>query len=234
MTALAFLFAVFLARPCPFYILDEVEAALDDLNLDRFLDLLRRHSSRAQFIVITHQKRTMEAADWLYGVSMGRDGVSKVVSRRRTAGREPPRSPTRPEAAAATRRPWPRDWSELLITARAADGFGRPPARGAETRRRAALPRLRESMARTREALGSEIQATFQGALDAAAWERLEEALIMADVGAPATAARSSASWRPRRPAKDGQRADRAPGRAARADGDASASTGSTCARSRQ
>jgi chromosome segregation protein len=82
MTALAFMFAVFLARPCPFYILDEVEAALDDINLDRFLALLRRYSDRAQFIVITHQKRTMEAADWLYGVSMGGDGVSKVLSRR--------------------------------------------------------------------------------------------------------------------------------------------------------
>ena len=82
MTALAFLFAVFLARPCPFYIMDEVEAALDDLNLDRFLALLRRYSDRAQFIVITHQKRTMEAADWLFGVSMGQDGVSKVLSRR--------------------------------------------------------------------------------------------------------------------------------------------------------
>jgi chromosome segregation protein len=82
LTALAFLFSVFLARPCPFYILDEVEAALDDLNIDRFLALLRRYSSRAQFIVVTHQKRTMEAADVLYGVSMGDDGVSKVVSRR--------------------------------------------------------------------------------------------------------------------------------------------------------
>ena len=81
MTALAFLFAVFLARPCPFYVLDEVEAALDDLNLDRFLALLRRYADRAQFIVITHQKRTMEAADWLFGVSMGGDGVSKVLSR---------------------------------------------------------------------------------------------------------------------------------------------------------
>jgi chromosome segregation protein len=90
MTALAFLFAVFLARPCPFYILDEVEAALDDLNLDRFLALLRRFSDRAQFIVITHQKRTMEAADWLYGVSMGGDGVSKVLSRRLPA--EPERA----------------------------------------------------------------------------------------------------------------------------------------------
>jgi chromosome segregation protein len=82
MTALAFLFAVFLARPCPFYILDEVEAALDDLNIDRFLKLLRQYSSRAQFIVVTHQKRTMDAADSLYGVSMGADGLSKVVSRR--------------------------------------------------------------------------------------------------------------------------------------------------------
>jgi chromosome segregation protein len=82
MTALAFLFAVFLARPCPFYVLDEVEAALDDLNLDRFLTLLRRYADRAQFIVITHQKRTMEAADCLYGVSMADNGVSKVLSRR--------------------------------------------------------------------------------------------------------------------------------------------------------
>ncbi len=85
MTALAFLFAVFLARPCPFYILDEVEAALDDLNIDRFLALLRQYSTRAQFIVVTHQKRTMEAADSLYGVSMSSDGISKVISRRLAA-----------------------------------------------------------------------------------------------------------------------------------------------------
>jgi chromosome segregation protein len=82
LVALAFLFAVFLARPCPFYILDEVEAALDDANIDRFLQLVRRFSDRAQFIIVTHQKRTMDAADILYGVSMGGDGVSKVVSRR--------------------------------------------------------------------------------------------------------------------------------------------------------
>ncbi len=82
MTALAFLFAVFLARPCPFYILDEVEAALDDINIDRFLTLLRGYADRAQFIVVTHQRRTMEAADCLYGVSMAGNGVSKVVSRR--------------------------------------------------------------------------------------------------------------------------------------------------------
>ena len=80
--ALSFLFALFLARPCPFYLLDEVEAALDDANIGRFVGLLRQFSERAQFIVVTHQKRTMEAADVLYGVTMGRDGVSQVVSRR--------------------------------------------------------------------------------------------------------------------------------------------------------
>ncbi len=80
--AISFLFALFLAKPCPFYLLDEVEAALDDANVTRFVELLRRYSDRAQFIVITHQKRTMEAADVLYGVTMGGDGVSQVVSRR--------------------------------------------------------------------------------------------------------------------------------------------------------
>jgi chromosome segregation protein len=80
--AISFLFALFLARPCPFYLLDEVEAALDDTNIGRFVALLRRYSDRAQFIVITHQKRTMEAADILYGVTMGADGVSQIVSRR--------------------------------------------------------------------------------------------------------------------------------------------------------
>jgi chromosome segregation protein len=80
--AIAFLFSLFLARPCPFYLLDEVEAALDDANIGRFVELLRRYADRAQFIVITHQKRTMEAADVLYGVTMGSDGVSQIVSRR--------------------------------------------------------------------------------------------------------------------------------------------------------
>jgi len=90
LVAIAFVFAVFLARPCPFYILDEVEAALDDANIDRFLQLVRRFSDRAQFVVVTHQKRTMDAADVLYGVSMGGDGVTKVVSRKlpREAGED--------------------------------------------------------------------------------------------------------------------------------------------------
>ncbi len=82
LTALALLFALYHTRPCPFYILDEVEAALDDSNLRRFVALvetLRRHT---QFIVVSHQRRTMEMADVLYGVSMQSDGVSKVVSQR--------------------------------------------------------------------------------------------------------------------------------------------------------
>ncbi|MGH2922592.1 MAG: hypothetical protein ACRDKH_00980, partial [Solirubrobacterales bacterium] len=82
LVALGFVFAVLMARPCPFYILDEVEAALDDINLDRFLKLVRRFAERSQFIVVTHQKRTMDAADVLYGVSMGDDGITKVVSRK--------------------------------------------------------------------------------------------------------------------------------------------------------
>ena len=80
--AISFLFALFLARPCPFYLLDEVEAALDDTNIGRFVALLRQYAERAQFVVITHQKRTMEAADVLYGVTMGGDGISQILSRR--------------------------------------------------------------------------------------------------------------------------------------------------------
>ena len=93
--AISFLFALFLAKPCPFYLLDEVEAALDDANIARFVELLRRYADRAQFVVITHQKRTMEAADVLYGVTMGKDGVSQVVSRRL------PRHDEQPVAASA-------------------------------------------------------------------------------------------------------------------------------------
>ena len=82
LAAIAFLFAIMLARPCPFYVLDEVDAALDDSNVERFLTLVERYRDQAQFIVITHQKRTMGAADVLYGVTMAGDGVSKVVARR--------------------------------------------------------------------------------------------------------------------------------------------------------
>ena len=80
LVAIAFLMALVLARPCPFYILDEIEAALDDVNIGRLVQLLRDYRERTQFVIITHQKRTMEAADVLYGVTMGQDGASQVVS----------------------------------------------------------------------------------------------------------------------------------------------------------
>ena len=82
LTALAFLFAVFRSRPSPFYVMDEVEAALDDVNLHRFLTLLDEFRTEAQLVIISHQKRTMEAADRLYGVSMKPGGSSVVVSER--------------------------------------------------------------------------------------------------------------------------------------------------------
>jgi len=82
LVALAFLFAIFRARPSPFYLMDEVEPALDDVNLVRFLDLVRAFAADAQVLIVTHQKRTMEVADVLYGVSMNRDGTSTVVCQR--------------------------------------------------------------------------------------------------------------------------------------------------------
>ena len=82
LTAVAFLVSLFQARPSPFYVLDEVEAALDDVNLGRLLDVLEELRENSQLIVITHQKRTMEIADALYGVSMRGDGVTHVISQR--------------------------------------------------------------------------------------------------------------------------------------------------------
>jgi chromosome segregation protein len=80
--AVAFLVSLFIARPSPFYILDEVEAALDDTNLGRLLEIYEELRSNSQLLVITHQKRTMEVADALYGVTMRGDGVSAVISQR--------------------------------------------------------------------------------------------------------------------------------------------------------
>ena len=144
LVALAFMFAVFLARPCPFYILDEVEAALDDLNIDRFLELIRRYSDRAQFIVVTHQKRTMDAADCLYGVSMGGDGVSRVVSRKLEEQQDIRGRVASPRVA--------RGWHELFLTGEPAPEAAEP---GEEPEQRGGFfRRLRENMTKTRQALG--------------------------------------------------------------------------------
>lgn len=82
LVAVAFLVALFKARPSPFYILDEVEAALDDVNLGRLLEIYEELRENSQLLVITHQKRTMEIGDALYGVTMRSDGVSAVISQR--------------------------------------------------------------------------------------------------------------------------------------------------------
>jgi len=89
LTALAYLFAVFRSRPSPFYVMDEVEAALDDVNLHRFLGLIQEFRKDAQLIVVSHQKRTMEAGDCLLGVSMQPGGSSKVVTERITTAAAP-------------------------------------------------------------------------------------------------------------------------------------------------
>ena len=80
LTAIALLFAIYLVKPSPFCILDEIDAPLDDANIDRFTKIIKDFSSDTQFIVVTHNKRTMEAADTLYGVTMQEEGISKLVS----------------------------------------------------------------------------------------------------------------------------------------------------------
>jgi chromosome segregation protein len=80
LTAIALLFAIYLVKPSPFCILDEVDAPLDDSNIDRFTRILRKFSDNTQFIVVTHNKRTMEATNAMYGVTMEEEGVSKLVS----------------------------------------------------------------------------------------------------------------------------------------------------------
>ena len=82
LTVVALMVAIFKSRPSPFYVLDEVEAALDDVNLGRLLGVLEDLRENSQLIIITHQKRTMEIADALYGVTMRGDGVTEVISQR--------------------------------------------------------------------------------------------------------------------------------------------------------
>jgi chromosome segregation protein len=80
LTAIALLFAIYLVKPSPFCILDEVDAPLDDSNIDRFTRILKKFSDNTQFIVVTHNKRTMESAQAMYGVTMEEEGVSKIVT----------------------------------------------------------------------------------------------------------------------------------------------------------
>ncbi|MDD4866893.1 MAG: AAA family ATPase, partial [Mycobacterium sp.] len=107
LTAVAMLVAIFRARPSPFYIMDEVEAALDDTNLRRLIGLLEQLRARSQLIIITHQKPTMEVADALYGVTMQGDGITVVISQRMRGQRverlvSSPSSPTSPSCSGAS------------------------------------------------------------------------------------------------------------------------------------
>jgi chromosome segregation protein len=96
LSAMAFLFAIFRARPSPFYLMDEVEPALDDVNLHRFLKLLEGFAGDSQVLIVTHQKRTMEVAGMMYGVSMSKDGTTKVIGQRldQPDGPGPPSAPS--------------------------------------------------------------------------------------------------------------------------------------------
>jgi chromosome segregation protein len=80
MTSIALLFALYLVKPAPFCVLDELDAPLDDANVDRFIDMMKSFSTGTQFVVITHNRRTMEAADRLYGITMAEEGVSTLAS----------------------------------------------------------------------------------------------------------------------------------------------------------
>ena len=84
LTGIAFLMSVLRVRPTPFCILDEIDAALDEANLERFIRLVREMADKIQFLVITHRPATMEAADIVYGVTMQESGISKVISLRMT------------------------------------------------------------------------------------------------------------------------------------------------------
>jgi chromosome segregation protein len=80
LTAVSLLFAIFLTKPSPFCFLDEVDAPLDDANIDRFIEIIKEMSAHSQFVLVTHNKKSMQAAEVLYGITMGEPGVSKLVS----------------------------------------------------------------------------------------------------------------------------------------------------------
>lgn len=116
LAAVALLIAIFTARPSPFYIMDEVEAALDDANLGRLLTILEQLRDTSQLIVITHQKRTMEIADALYGVSMRQDGVSAVVGQRVSREERPAAAPADATPASDATPPDAADPEELAAS----------------------------------------------------------------------------------------------------------------------
>ena len=103
MTAVALMFAIYLSKPSPFCMLDEVDAALDESNIDRFVGVLKEFAAQSQFIIVTHSKRTMNRADVMYGVTMEEFGVSKPVGMRLTAA-DDGSAPAKAEARTAAQK----------------------------------------------------------------------------------------------------------------------------------
>ena len=196
LVALAFCLALAMARPAPFYVLDEVEAALDDVNLRRFLTVVRGLAETQQFLLITHQQPTVEIADTLFGVTMGAEGVSQshraAAAPRRGGSRaavrapgaardpgRPPRVSPEPEGNDPDR----AAWAELFELA--------PPEEDEEQpRRRGLFARLKENLTAPRQTISPQLAGIFAPALvSAETWDDLEEALITADCGMDASLA---------------------------------------------
>ena len=121
MTAVALLFAIYMVRPSPFCILDEMDAPLDESNINRFIKMLDRFVAQSQFVIITHNKRTIAKADILYGVTMEERGVSKLVGMKLSAAQPEANAPAKPEQPAEQR---PLDLEEPATEEVAVDSLG--------------------------------------------------------------------------------------------------------------
>ena len=207
MAALAFLFAVFRSRPSPFYLMDEVEAALDDVNLQRFLSLVNEFRDEAQLLIVTHQKRTMENADALYGVTMVPGASSKVVSQRvNRQGREAKESRNRGRERASRRHNRDRRDRSLSCPGRCGRLRASPRRRApAATPPRAAMPEvlvsepapipsleeisLGDRLASSRGVFDRVRSLSGSGEVSPEQLDVVEEVLLRSDVGVATTAA---------------------------------------------